>query len=157
MNNGKEIKLTNISGDYARIFQGMLLLFIIPFCFLYLFITLNNNLNIKELLYGLLIVIISGAIIRYGFLYSDIFLFDDKLIVKKIFSTKKVELDRIEIVEKTILPLTYRICFSNNFKVYFFLKSADIFKSIFNMDSNRVIDEIKVLLKLGDPTDESNS
>ena len=149
MNKGKETKSINISGDYARIFQVMLLLFIIPFCFLYLSVLFKHNISIEELFYGLIVIIVSGGIIRYGFLYSDIYLIGNELVIKKVFSTRNVELKSVEIVEKTILPFTYRICFNNNLKVYFFLKLSDILKSIFSMDSDRVVDEIIQLLKLG--------
>jgi hypothetical protein len=81
-----------------------------------------------------------------GLSYGDLYLTDDYLIIKKIFTYKKVDLSEIVEIERALIPFTYYLKFKNSKTIYFTSKLSDIPRLFFSMDPDKGLKELKSTL-----------
>ena len=134
-----------LSGGSARVGQLMLILFFIPVILWVFYIVFVKNFSTNGLLFLLFFISITTLILYRGFSYADLFLSEDKLIIKKIFKIREVHLSEIQDVDRGLIPFSYNIKFKDNSRVKF-SKYTDVPKSFFSMDPDKGLNEIKSIL-----------
>ena len=145
-----------ISGGSAKVGQLMQLIFFVPFMLLLFYITLVNF-SFGVLLFFIICSAIMAFLFYIGLSYGDLYLADDYLIIKKIFTSKKMDLSEIVEIDRGLLPFTYYIKFKNNSTVYFTSKLGDIPAIFFSMDPNQKLNEIKSFLHKQEENDNDLS
>lgn len=137
--------INKISGGSARAGQLMQLLFFVPFSLILLYLTLVNF-SFGIFLFFTFCSAIMSLVLYIGLSYRDLYLTGDYLIIKKIFTSQKVNLSEIVEIEKALLPFTYYLKFKNNQTVYFTSKLGDFPRFFFSMDSEKGLKELKAIL-----------
>jgi hypothetical protein len=135
--------MKKISGGYAKAGQLALLLFFTPLVLLLSYVVITKNFTLNGLVFLLFVLFIIGLILYISFSYADIYVSDDFIIIKKLFSVKKKSITEIQEIDKGIIPLAYFIKFNNNLKVLFTLQSSEIFEQFLSSDSNKGLNILK--------------
>jgi hypothetical protein len=137
-----------ISGSSAVLMQGLIYLFCAPFIVILVYFIFNSIISPDGKLFLAIILIAIILIMRIALLYGDIYLSQEKLIIKKILGSKAVPLSQVAAVDEGLLPFVYYIKLKNNKKIYFQLKPKDIFKGIINSESNATLNSLRSKLKV---------
>lgn len=135
--------MRKISGGYARAGQLTLMVFFTPFAFSLSYIILTENFTVGGVLFLFFFISIIAFFLWKVFSYADIYLSDDSLVIKKIFSTKKKNIAEIKEVDKALMPFTYYLIFEDKLKIYFTSNASDILKQFFSIDSNKGLNTLK--------------
>lgn len=141
-----------ISGGSARLAQIMLLLFFIPFIFFLSYLILTKNFTLEGVVVLFVFIAVISLILRNVFSYADIYIFQDHLIVKKLFSTKNRSILEIKYIDKALFPFTFFLKFEDNSKVFFFSETSDLLKQLMSSDPDKGLKIIRDKLSKDDLT-----
>lgn len=131
-----------VSGGYPRVAQIMLLLFFVPFTMFLTYIIFSKNLTVEG---GVLLVIFLAAIslvLKFGFSYADVYLSENHVIIKKLFTTRKIYLEKISEISESFFPFTYYIKVGES-KVYFLPNFTDLSKQLLSFNPAKGLQLIK--------------
>jgi hypothetical protein len=135
-----------ISGNSAVMVQALLLFFFIPFILFVSYIIITKSLDATGIcIIGVLLTVAFFAITG-SLSYGDIYVDDNKIIVKKIIGSKVKNISEVRSFKKAIIPTIYYVEFTDDKKVYFTIKISDVFKQIFSIDSNHTLDFLNAKL-----------
>ena len=138
-----KMKQKRISGGSARLGQLMLLLFFSPFTILLIYLMLAKNLSSEGIIFTGLLLAPIILIVYNSFRFGDIYLLDETLIIRKLFTTEKKPIAKIVNIETTLFPFAFHLKFDDMYKVMFFSKTADIFKQIISNKPSTLKEELK--------------
>ena len=138
-----KMKQKRISGGSARLGQLMLLLFFSPFIVLLIYLMLAKNLSSEGIIFTGLLLAPIILIVYNSFRFGDIYLLDETLIIRKLFTTEKKPIAKIVNIETTLFPFAFHLKFDDMYKVMFFSKTADIFKQIISNKPSTLKEELK--------------
>lgn len=131
-----------VSGGYPRIAQIMLLLFFVPFTLFLTYIIFSKNLTVEG---GVFLVGFLSAIflvLKFGFSYADIYLSENHILIKKLFTTRKNSLEKISEINESFFPFTYYIKVGES-KIYFLPKATDLSKQLLSFNPDKGLELIK--------------
>ncbi len=146
--------MKKISGGYAKAGQLAFLLFFTLIVLLLSYVVITKNFTLSGLVFLLFVLFITGLILYISFSYADIYVSDDFIIIKKLFSVKKKSITEIQEIDKGIIPLAYFIKFNGNLTVLFTLKSSEVFEQLLSSDLNEGLNILKS--KLLDDSENTN-
>jgi len=125
-----EEQLEEISGGAAVAMQAFVLFFIGPFFLFMIYLVLRVNFSLVTVSVALIVIALFAALIKLAFSSADLYFSGNVIVVKRIFNTKTIPLTSYKTIEEAFLPSKYYIEFNDGSKVYFTLKTNDLFKRI---------------------------
>lgn len=140
------MKTEKISGGSARLAQVMLLLFCMPYIFFLSYLTITQDITLSGIAFLLAFIFVITLVLIKVFSYADIYLSNDLLVIKKIFSAKSKYITEIKEVDKSLVPFTYYIKFEDKLKVFFFSNTSDLFKQLVSFDPDKGLKIIRTKL-----------
>ena len=136
------MKTKKVSGGYPRVAQTMLLLFFVPFTSFLSYIIFSKNFTSEGIVFLSIFLVAIFLVLRFGFSYADIYLSESHMIVKKLFSTKKVGLERIGEINRSFFPFTYYVKVGKS-KTYFLPNATDLSKQLLSFNPTKGLELIK--------------
>lgn len=141
------MKKEKISGGGAVLAHVLFLLFFVPFAVFVTYIVIDKNNSTEGVVFLIIFLAIILLILRHILSYADIYLGENIIIVKKIFTEKKKSVAELQRIDRALLPFTYYIEFKNGNKEYFFLKSLEILHQVITLDRDKILKELRLKFK----------
>lgn len=136
------MKTRKVSGGYPRVSQIMLLLFFAPFTIFLSYIIFSKNFTSEGIVFLSIFLVAIFLVLRFGFSYADIYLSDNQMVVKKLFSTKNIGLKEIRGIEESFFPFTYYVKVGKS-KIYFLPNATDLSKHLLSFNPQEGLGLIK--------------
>jgi hypothetical protein len=126
--------MTKISGGSARGGQAMLIFFFTPLILFLTYIIVSKNLSLQGVSVLIMLYLITCLILRNAFSYGDVYRQNDKLLIKKLFTTNNRQIIDIKDLDTSLLPFTFYFEFQDAKKVFFFSNTSDLMKQLNTLD-----------------------
>ncbi len=130
------MKTKKVSAGYPKLAQIMLLLFFVPFTLFLSYVIFSKNFTSEGIVFLSIFFVAIFLVLRFAFYYADIYLSESHVIVKKLFITKKVGLERIGEVNESFFPFTYYIKVGRS-KMYFLPNATDLSKQLLSFNHTK--------------------
>ncbi len=141
------METNKISGGYARVSQILILLFFTPFLVTLIYVIFSNKVTIQSLIFLFALSFVMILFVWNAFSYSDVYLTNDLIISKKLFSTKRKRRNEIKNITEAFRPFTYKIEFIDGKKISFLSTLFDNFKHILSSDPNATLTSVSNKIK----------
>jgi len=125
-----EEQLEEISGGAAVVLQAFVLFFIGPFFLFMIYLVLRVNFGLATVSVTLVVIVLFATLLKLALSSADLYFSRDIIVVKKIFGTKRIPVINYKTINEAFMPNKYYVEFNDGSKVYFTLKTNDLFKRI---------------------------
>ena len=136
---------TRLSGSYATVGQGILLLVFLPLNMLVWIIVFRSNFNMPTLLFAAIFTALTSLIVFLGFKTADISIENGVLVISKLFLTRKVPSRQFQKLG-TWQPFGYFLEFEDGKKVYVLFGPDEIIKQFTSSKPNEKLEQIKLAI-----------
>ena len=125
-----EEQLEEISGGAAVALQAFMLFFVGPFFLFMIYLVLRVNFGLATVSVVLVVTVLFVVLFKLALSSADLYFSGDMIVVKKIFSIKRIPITNYKTIDEAFMPSKYYVEFNDGSKVYFTLKTNDFFKRI---------------------------
>jgi len=125
-----EEQLEEISGGAAVAVQAFVLFFLAPFFLFMIYLVLRINFGLATVSVVLVVTVLFVVLFKLALSSADLYFSGDMIVVKKIFSIKRIPITNYKTIDEAFMPSKYYVEFNDGSKVYFTLKTNDFFKRI---------------------------
>ena len=132
-----------VSGGYVRIAQVGILVFFVPLLSFLSYGIIINNFSINGLSFLFVFISVTSLVLWHVFSYSDVYVSNDLIVAKKLFTTKCKKRSEVKQVTKAIRPFTYRVKFIDGEKIIFMSTVSDTFKQLLSLDPDATLKVIR--------------
>jgi hypothetical protein len=150
------MQVIKLNGGSARAGQLMLLLIFTPIL-LFLCRIIFKNFSLGGIVFLGLISISIYLFLRNAFSYADLFLEDNTIVIKKLFTVRRLRISYYKKLKKALLPFTYYIEFEGAKKIFFFLPSKQLLQELSSLDSEKMIKEFRLKFEELKESDSNSS
>lgn len=141
------MKQKKISGGSARLGQLMLLMFFCPFIILLLYLIISKDLSSGGIIFLLALMTPILLIVRKIFMFGDIYISGNRMMIKKLFSTSDKSIEELLKIDKSLIPFAFYLRFKGGSRIMFFSDTSDIFKQTFSNEIDYMPKSLKEILK----------
>lgn len=131
-----------ISGGYPIVGQVIQLMVFIPLILLLSYITFATEITGGGLVFWACCLVGVSVILRITFSYGEIYMAQEKIIIKTLFKEKTISLKEVKRVGESFLPFTYYIKY-NQSKIHFSPRNTDLIKHLLSLHPNKSLELIR--------------
>lgn len=135
-----------LNGWSAVVAQILLIVLFGPMFILVVLSVFGGPLTFEAVVFLLVFLSFSLLVFRFSFRFADIYIENDRIVIRKLFSKVELQNDQISSFGKALLPLTYYIKY-NSSKILFMMDLSDLPKQIFSQDPDKILSQLQELKK----------
>lgn len=132
-----------LSMGYVKIGQVGILIFFIPLIGFLTYGIVTKNLTVNGLSFLFAFILAVTLFIWNALSYSDLYISNDLIVAKKLFSTQCIQRSEVQQVTKALRPFTYRIKLIDGRKIIFMCSISDFFKQLLSSNPDLTLTAIK--------------